>query len=298
MKFSSYLWNGRKSYGAAIEDGIVDIPALFHELGEAAPAHDLLSLIEGGQAAVAAVRQALAAAARAGKMAGALVSDAERSPLTPLPRPPKMICVGRNYAEHAKEAGFEMSQIPIIFPKFSAVLVADQDAILLPKVSGQLDWEGELAVVMGPAPRGKIAKADALSHVFGYTIFNDVTIRDYQFRTTQYTAGKNFRTSGPVGPWIVTSDEIADPHALQIRTTLNGEVMQNANTSEMFFDVPTIIEHLSEFIDMEAGDIIAMGTPAGVGFKRKPPIFMKAGDRIAIEIEKIGRLENHVIAES
>ncbi|MFJ6321504.1 MULTISPECIES: fumarylacetoacetate hydrolase family protein [unclassified Rhizobium] len=298
MKFSSYLWNGRKSYGTAVEDGIVDIPALFHELGEAAPAHDLLSLIERGQAAVAAVREALAAAARAGKMASALVSDAERSPLTPLPRPPKMICVGRNYAEHAKEAGFEMSQIPIIFPKFSAVLVADQDAILLPKVSGQLDWEGELAVVMGPAPRGKIAKANALNHVFGYTIFNDVTIRDYQFRTTQYTAGKNFRTSGPVGPWIVTSDEIADPHALQIRTTLNGEVMQNANTSEMFFDVPTIIEHLSEFIDMEAGDIIAMGTPAGVGFKRKPPIFMKAGDRIAIEIEKIGRLENHVIAES
>lgn len=295
MKFSSYRRNGRASYGVVTDDGTVDIPDLFSAIGKSALAHDLLSFIEAGSAAVAALEDALAEAVRSGRMA--VVPPAEISPFTPLPRPPKMICVGRNYAEHAREAGFEMSSIPIIFPKFSSVLVADGDAILLPKVSEQLDWEGELAVVMGPTPKGQIARADALAYVFGYTVFNDVTIRDYQFRTTQYTAGKNFRTSGPVGPWIVTADEIADPHALRIRTWLNGTVMQDANTAEMFFDVPTIIEHLSEFIDLEAGDIIAMGTPAGVGFKRKPPIFMRHGDVVTVEIESIGRLENRVVGE-
>lgn len=295
MKFSSYRRNDRASYGVVTDDGTVDIPGLFSAIGKSALAHDLLSFIEAGSAALAALEDALAEAVRSGRMA--VVPPAEISPLTPLPRPPKMICVGRNYAEHAREAGFEMSSIPIIFPKFSSVLVADGDAILLPKVSEQLDWEGELAVVMGPTPKGQIARADALAYVFGYTVFNDVTIRDYQFRTTQYTAGKNFRTSGPVGPWIATADEIADPHALRIRTWLNGTVMQDANTAEMFFDVPTIIEHLSEFIDLEAGDIIAMGTPAGVGFKRKPPIFMRHGDVVTVEIESIGRLENRVVGE-
>ena len=295
MKFSSYRCNGRASFGVVTDNGTVDIPGLFAAIGKSVPAHDLLSFIEAGPAALAALADALGEGARAGKTDA--VPAAQMSPLTPLPRPPKMICVGRNYAEHAREAGFDMSPIPIIFPKFSSVLVADGDAILLPKVSEQLDWEGELAVVMGPTPKGQIAKADALKYVFGYTVFNDVTIRDYQFRTTQYTAGKNFRTSGPVGPWIVTADEIADPHALRIRTWLNGTVMQDANTAEMFFDVPTIIEHLSEFIDLEAGDIIAMGTPAGVGFKRKPPVFMRDGDVVAVEIEGIGRLENRVAGE-
>lgn len=297
MKFSSYRWNGRASFGLLTDQGMADIPGLFAAVGKPVPANDLLSLIEAGAEALTMIEDAFGAAERAGKMAGVIVPASEMSLLTPLPRPPKMICVGRNYAEHAREAGFEMSPIPIIFPKFSSVLVADGDAIVLPKVSEQLDWEGELAVVMGPAPKGQIAKADALKYVFGYTVFNDVTIRDYQFRTTQYTAGKNFRTSGPVGPWIVTADEIPDPHTLRIRTWLNGTVMQDANTAEMYFDVPTIIEHLSEFIDLEAGDIIAMGTPAGVGFKRKPPIFMKAGDTITVEIDKIGKLENPVVAE-
>lgn len=136
-----------------------------------------------------------------------------------------------------------------------------------------------------------------MDHVFGYTIFNDITLRDYQFRTTQYLAGKNFRTTGPTGPVIVTRDEIEDPHRLRIVTRLNGEVMQDDNTSGMYFDVPTIIEHLSEFIDLEPGDIIAMGTPAGVGFKRKPPIFMKGGDIIEVEIDGIGLLSNPVVNE-
>ncbi|KQV37006.1 fumarylacetoacetate hydrolase family protein [Rhizobium sp. Root1204] len=215
--------------------------------------------------------------------------------LPPIARPPKSICVARNYAEHAKEAGLEISPIPILFPRFSATFVADGDPVLVPTVSDNLDWEGELAIVIGKPTNGKrITKAEAMDYVFGYTIFNDVTVRDYQFRVTQYTAGKNFRATGPIGPAIVTADEVPDPHNLDIRTTLNGEVMQFANTSTMIYDIPTILENIAEFIDLEPGDIIPTGTPAGVGFKRKPPIFLKDGDTITIEIPGIGTLSNPV----
>lgn len=215
--------------------------------------------------------------------------------LPPIARPPKSICVARNYAEHAKEAGLDISPIPILFPRFSATFVADGDPVLVPAVSDNLDWEGELAVVIGKPTNGKrITKAEAMDYVFGYTIFNDVTVRDYQFRVTQYTAGKNFRATGPIGPAIVTADEIIDPHNLNIRTTLNGEVVQFANTSTMIYDIPTILENIAEFIDLEPGDIIPTGTPAGVGFKRKPPIFLKDGDTITVEIPGVGTLSNPV----
>jgi 2-keto-4-pentenoate hydratase/2-oxohepta-3-ene-1,7-dioic acid hydratase in catechol pathway len=215
--------------------------------------------------------------------------------LPPLVNPPKIICVARNYAEHAKEAGLEPSQIPILFARFSATLVADGDPVIVPKVSPQLDWEGELAVVIGKPTSGRrVSRAAAMDYVFGYSIFNDVTVRDYQFRVPQYTAGKNFRSSGPFGPCIVTADAVGDPHNLQITTKLNGAVMQSANTSTMIFDIPTLIEHISDFIDLEAGDVIPTGTPAGVGFKRKPPVFLKHGDEVAVEISNIGVLRNPV----
>jgi len=223
---------------------------------------------------------------------------AEVKLLAPITRPPKIVCVARNYAEHAKEAGLEISPIPILFPRFSNTFVADGDPVVVPSVSSQLDWEGELAVIIGKNTNGKrLTKAEAMDYVFGYSIFNDVTVRDYQFRVTQYTAGKNFRASGPFGPTIVTADEIPDPANLDIRTTLNGEVMQSANTATMIYDIPTILEHISDFIDLEAGDVIPTGTPAGVGFKRKPPIFLKHGDRISVEIPSVGTLTNPVVNE-
>ncbi|OYU37871.1 MAG: fumarylacetoacetate hydrolase [Pseudorhodobacter sp. PARRP1] len=218
--------------------------------------------------------------------------------LPPIARPPKIICVARNYAEHAKEAGLEISPIPIIFARFAATLVADGAPIVVPAVSDNLDWEGELAIIIGKHSKGRrIGQAEAMDYVFGYSIFNDVTVRDYQFRVTQYTAGKNFRHSGPFGPMIVTADEIADPHNLEIITTLNGRVEQRANTSTMIYDIPTILEHIADFIDLEPGDLIPTGTPAGVGFKRKPPLFLKDGDLITVEIPGIGILTNPVIAE-
>lgn len=215
--------------------------------------------------------------------------------LPPIGRPPKIICVARNYAEHAKEAGLEISPIPIMFARFANTFVAAGDPVLVPTVSHQLDWEGELAVIIGKGTKGKrITKAEAMDYVFGYSIFNDVTVRDYQFRITQYTAGKNFRASGPFGPYIVTKDEIADPHKLDITTTLNGKVEQHANTDTMIYDIPTILENIAEFIDLEPGDVIPTGTPAGVGFKRKPPVFLKEGDTISVEVTGLGVLTNPV----
>lgn len=215
--------------------------------------------------------------------------------LPPVPRPTKIICVARNYAEHAKEAGMDLPTLPILFARFNSTLVADGDPVRVPTVSNNLDWEGELAVIIGRDTNGKrISKTEAMDYVFGYSIFNDVTVRDYQFRVTQYTAGKNFRSSGPFGPVLVTADEIDDPHNLDIRTTLNGKVEQFANTSTMIFDIPTILEHIAEFIDLEAGDVIPTGTPAGVGFKRQPPVFLKDGDVVSVEISGIGVLSNPV----
>ncbi|MBL0374239.1 fumarylacetoacetate hydrolase family protein [Rhizobium sp. KVB221] len=231
------------------------------------------------------------------KSVSKLLADVKLLP--PIARPPKIICVARNYAEHAKEAGLEISPIPIMFARFANTFVADGDPVLVPTVSDNLDWEGELAVIIGKSTNGKrIGKAEAMDYVYGYSIFNDVTVRDYQFRITQYTAGKNFRASGPFGPVIVTADEIADPHKLDIKTTLNGQVMQFANTETMIYDIPTILENIAEFIDLEPGDVIPTGTPAGVGFKRKPPIFLKDGDTISVEIPGIGVLTNPVVNEA
>ncbi|GAA1633775.1 fumarylacetoacetate hydrolase family protein [Georgenia ruanii] len=262
---------------------------------------DALSFFEGGEASLAALREALVHA-RSLETAqavndGVLVPRSATKTLVPIPNPPKIVCVARNFGKHAAEAGLQISEIPILFPRFAATQVADGDPIIAPFVSHELDWEGELAVVVGKGGR-HIAKEDAFDHVGGYTIFNDVTVRDYQFRVTQYTGGKNFHASGPVGPHISLVDEGLDPHNLRITTTVNGVVKQDASTEEFIFDIPTIIEHVSEFIELEPGDIIPMGTPAGVGFKRTPPEYLADGDVIDVTVEGIGTLSNPVRAEA
>lgn len=214
----------------------------------------------------------------------------------PLSRPPKIICVARNYREHAEEVGREVPTIPILFARFPSTLIAHGAPVVRPRVSEQLDWEGELAVVIG-TPGRYVSREVAMSHVAGYSIFNDVTVRDYQFRVTQYTAGKNFSHSGPFGPYLVTADEVPDLGQLEIVTKVNGEQMQRARVADMIFDVPTLIEHISEFIDLEAGDVIATGTPAGVGFSRTPPQFLRAGDVVSVSIAGLGQLDNPVIEE-
>lgn len=304
MKLVSYEEQGKPRFGAIVGDRVVDLARWSAVCAKTDPSVSILpARIEDFFEEIEALDASLKSVVAAFSKNGAGDGDASKplpevKLLAPIRRPPKIICVARNYAEHAKEAGLEISPIPILFARFSNTFVAGGDPVIVPKVSDNLDWEGELAVIIGKNTNGKrLSKDEAMDYVFGYSIFNDVTVRDYQFRVTQYTAGKNFRASGPFGPVIVTADEIDDPHKLDIRTTLNGEQMQFANTETMIYDIPTILENISEFIDLEAGDVIPTGTPAGVGFKRKPPIFLKDGDTITVEIPGIGVLSNPVVNE-
>ncbi len=217
--------------------------------------------------------------------------------LPPLPAPPKIICVGLNYRDHSAESGFKQPDYPTLFTRFSTSLVGHGAPVIRPKVSDKFDYEGELVAVIGEGGR-HIAKENALDHVIGYSLFNDVSVRDYQFKSPQWTVGKNFDGTGPFGPVFVTADELPPgAKGLRLRTRLNGEIMQDANTDDMVFDVATLIATISEAITLESGDVIVTGTPSGVGQSRKPPVFMKAGDRIEVEIEKIGILSNPVIDE-
>ena len=217
--------------------------------------------------------------------------------LAPIPRPPKIICVGLNYLDHAKETGSEIPKVPTIFNKFNTAVIAAGEKVVLPKVSTQPDFEAELAVVIGRGGRNVAADKWA-DHVFGYTIMNDVTARDYQRATTQWLMGKTFDTFAPIGPWIVSADEIPDPHALDIKLTINGEVLQDSNTRELIFKIPELISFLSSVFTLEPGDIISTGTPAGVGFARKPQRFLKAGEEMIVTIAGIGELRNPVVAEA
>ena len=216
--------------------------------------------------------------------------------LAPIPRPPKFICVGLNYRDHAREAGFEIPSIPTIFSKFSNVVIGPGAPIVLPKNSTRPDYEAEFAFVIGPGGR-HIPAAYALDHVFGYTIVNDVSARDHQTTTSQWLISKSFDTFAPMGPWIVTRDEIADPHALDLTLEIGGQVLQHSNTRELVFGVLALIEYISSVVTLEPGDIVATGTPAGVGFARKPPRYLRPGDEVVIRIQGIGELRNPVIGE-
>lgn len=312
MKLASYLQAGEPRVAAVEGDLLVDLnraSAALHRCNGALAAQaqadavvpvDIVAFLASGDTAVAAAEAALAhvrsMAPDAGRRELLTTPLTDVALLPPVPRPPKILCVARNYAEHAKEAGLQVSEIPIIFARFAETLVADGGAVVRPTVSEQLDWEGELAVVIGKGGR-HIGREAAMNHVAGYSVFNDVTVRDFQFRVSQYTSGKNFSASGPFGPYLVLKDEIPDPHALDIRTEVNGVVKQTANTSDMIFDIPALIEHISEWIALEPGDVIPTGTPAGVGFKRKPAEFLRPGDTVSVSVERVGTLTNPVVAE-
>jgi len=211
----------------------------------------------------------------------------------PIPRPGKIICIGLNYRNHAIESGMEIPKSPIIFSKFSNCAIGSNETILLPEGSEQVDYEAELAVVIGR--KAKNVKAEnAMNYVFGYTNLNDVSARDFQFADGQWQRGKSCDTFAPIGEFVATTDEITDPHNLQIQFRLNGETLQNSNTNELIFKIPELIEFLSKSFTLEPGDIIATGTPPGVGFARKPPIFLNDGDRVEVEIEGLGILLNRV----
>jgi len=212
--------------------------------------------------------------------------------LAPIPHPGKIICIGRNYAEHAREQGAEPPTKPLIFAKFPSSIIAHGQLITWsPELTQQVDYEGELAVVIGRAAM-RVKVEEALSHVFGYTIANDVTARDLQRGDGQWTRGKSLDTFCPLGPIIVTADEIPDPQNLRVRTELNSQIMQDGHTRDMMFSVAYLIHYCSQAFTLDPGDLILTGTPEGVGTGRTPPVFMQNGDRISVEIEGIGRLEN------
>ncbi|HXQ40738.1 MAG TPA: fumarylacetoacetate hydrolase family protein [Candidatus Udaeobacter sp.] len=282
MKLASFAVSGRSSWGVVTNDGVIDMgrrlagrfPSLRAALGEEALGE-------------------VSALARQTK------PDHHLSAVTllpPIPDPEKIICLGNNYRAHVLEAGGKIPDHPQVFIRLANTLVGHEGDLVVPRISSQLDYEVELAIVIGRAGR-HVPVARALDHVAGYTCFHDASVRDIQVQHS-LAAGKNFFATGPCGPWIVTRDEIPEPGQLSVTTRLNGRELQNGNTSDLIFDVPAVTAYVSTFTPLAPGDIIATGTPQGVGFTRKPPIWMKPGDVVEVEVEKIGVLRNRVVAES
>ena len=281
-----------KGSGAAL--GLVEGETVI-DLGAADPSlpKDLAGLIAAGPGGLARAKAAAAKAPASAKLAVGAVK-----PALPFARPEKIICVGLNYALHAKEGGHPIPTYPSFFLRVPTSLTAAGAPVIRPKASIQLDYECELTIVVGKGGR-HIPEAKALEHVFGYTLFNDVSVRDFQRKTTQWTPGKNFNSTGPLGPWVVTADELPPgASGLRMQTRVNGETMQDSNTSDMIFSTANIIALLSEFMTLAPGDLIATGTPSGVAHARKPPAWMKAGDTVEVEVEQIGVLRNPIVDEA
>ncbi len=281
MKLVTFNQSGQQSYGFVDNDTIIDIG---QTLGNTHP--DLKSLISDDYSKLISSNTDTAPQVA--------LSDVQLLP--PITNPDKIICVGLNYESHRKETGRPEVQFPTLFTRFANSQIGDGEAMWRPAESTSLDYEGELAVIIGSGG-WKIPVDKALEHVAGYSCYNDGSVRDWQRHTSQFTPGKNFRHTGPFGPWLVTTDEIPDPSTLTLTTRLNGEVMQHATTDLLIFTVPVLINYISRFTRLEPGDVIVSGTPGGVGFKRDPQVFMKPGDVVEVEISKIGILKNPIEAE-
>lgn len=282
MKLISYQHNGIDSYGAVTGDRIVDLRDVFADR-----ATDLKSLI-----AADLLTEAAAAAAKA----TATLPMSEVRLLPVIPNPGKIVCVGLNYGEHVRETGREITEQPTLFLRVAESQVAHGDDIVLPPESTKLDYEGEIAIVIGRGGR-RISEADAWNHIAGYACYNDGSIRDWQTATPQWTAGKNFWRTGGFGPWMVTREDIKDNQVMTLITRLNGQEMQRTTTDRLIHSIPRQIAHISAFMPLAAGDVIVTGTPGGVGAKRTPPVWMKAGDVVEVEVDAIGVLRNGVRAE-
>ncbi len=286
MKLLSFVHQGRETWGAVVGDGVVD-------LGRALPQYATLA----DYIATGAYLQA--ADDVKGRAIDAKLADLTFLPV--IPRPEKIICAVRNYMDHHQEvlaAGMhrELSEQPPIFLRVWRSQCAHNQPIVRPNVSESLDWEGELAVIIGKGGRD-IPEDQAFDHVAGYACYNDGSVREWQFHAKQIASGKNFESTGGFGPWMVTADEIAPDRQLKLEVRLNGEVVQSSHTGHMIFSIPKLINYASTIFTLVPGDVIATGTPAGVGWSRKPPKFMKPGDVCEVEIEGIGTLRNPIVAQ-
>jgi 2-keto-4-pentenoate hydratase/2-oxohepta-3-ene-1,7-dioic acid hydratase in catechol pathway len=279
MKLVSFINAGNRTYGAVVGAGVVDLGAT---LGSRY--RSLKALLAGD--ALDEARTAL------GSQQPTLRFDAlELLPV--IPDPEKILCIGHNYEEHRVETKREKTQHPSVFMRYPASQTAHEQAMLRPRESTMFDYEGEIAIVIGKGGR-RIPEADAWAHVAGYSCYNEGSVRDWQWHTTQFGPGKNFYRTGAFGPWLVTSDEIAAGATLALRTRLNGELMQQTDTTKMIFPIPRLIAYCSTFLPLVPGDVIVTGTPGGVGAKRNPPVFMKDGDVVEVEVDQVGVLRNTV----
>jgi 2-keto-4-pentenoate hydratase/2-oxohepta-3-ene-1,7-dioic acid hydratase in catechol pathway len=283
MKLISFQHGSTASYGVVSDGGIIDVG---HRLDH--PYLTLRAVLEAN---------ALAEVARYIEGRSPDVRFDEITFLPVIPNPNKILCVGINYEAHRLETGRDKTEHPVIFTRFANSQVGHDQPIIRPNVSDKLDYEGELAVIIGKSGR-HISRAAALSHVAGYACYNDGSVRDWQRHTSQFTPGKNFYATGGFGPWMVTSDEIPDPTKLTLVTRLNGAEMQRTSTDDLIFTIPDLIAYISTFTQLAPGDVISTGTPGGVGFKRNPPVFMKPGDVVEVEISGIGVLRNPIIKET
>jgi 2-keto-4-pentenoate hydratase/2-oxohepta-3-ene-1,7-dioic acid hydratase in catechol pathway len=281
MKLATFRATGTVTWGIIQDDQAFDLGSLFH-----AGRPDLRSALGSDLAELEA------AASRASRHA---LEAIEWLPV--IPNPPKIICIGLNYDMHVKETGRSAAQYPTLFARYANTQIGHGAGIVRPRVSTRLDYEGELAVIIGK-PGRHIARADAWSHVAGYSCYNDASVRDWQRHTSQFTPGKNFPGTGAFGPWMVTRDAMGEIGPKRIQTRVNGAVLQDATLGEMIFDIPHIIEYCSAFTRLEPGDVIATGTPGGVGDRREPPLWLKPGDTVEVEIGGIGTLRNAVVDEA
>src|SRR2546426_907093 len=315
MRLVTYQYEGQSRIGAQLDADVIDLNRAYHaaiqHIGNAdelavagmrVPS-DMVDLLKGGDSSLKAaqkaldfVRSQLKGNDNALKQHGIVYAIDSVSLLQPVLRPGKVICLGLNYRDHAAEAGMAIPTYPVLFHKVAGSLIGHNQPIVIPRTSSKIDYEGELAIIIGRRSK-YIAEDEALSYVAGYTVANDISARDLQFRTSQWTTGKMLDTFGPLGPALVTRDEAPHPNALHIQTTLNGQVMQDGNTAEMIFRVPFIVSYISEIVTLEPGDVILTGTPAGIGNTRTPPVFMNPGDTVSVEIERLGVLTNPLVAE-
>ena len=294
MKLVTYQSADIPRIGAIIDNQIIDLATAYqavskHEVDPFPPT--MIALLHEGERGLEKIREAIAVG----------WETAVSHPLNavtylpPVVKPEKVIALGRNYAAHAKEGGVEPPKFPMLFHKTATSLNGHNQPVIIPPITDRVDYEGELAIIIGKRCKN-VSEADALDYVAGYTVANDVSARDWQRRTSQFTAGKMLDTFGPLGPALVTPDEIPDIQNLRIQTRLNGKTMQDGHTSMMIFSVAFTISYISQISTLEVGDVILTGTPEGVGFARKPPVYMQPGDEVSVEIEKIGILTNKMAA--
>lgn len=307
MKLITFSREGNYRIGAIVDEKIVDLNLAYQaqlesegkirakQIAEAFVPSDMTGFLQGGKESLELAQKAIDFALSNQKEDGyKLVHNVNSVKVeAPVPAPGKMVCVGHNYREHILEMKREIPPFPVVFAKFANTVVGPQDDIPFYPVSDKLDYEAEFAFVIGQRARN-VSQADALDYVAGYTIINDVTYRDIQQRTLQWLQGKTVEGSAPMGPWLITTDELTDPSGLEVVLTVNGEERQRSNTANLVFTVQYLVEFLSNLMTLEPGDVILTGTPGGVGVARNPQVFLKDGDVVRIEIDKIGVLENRV----